>query len=95
MKRIDKNKVKVLQEKKKKHMIVDMRSPIDFRDSHVENSVNLPLTNFANKLLTIPKDTTLILYSKNIKDIDLEMGVKYAVQVGFENIFVSDFDSLK
>ena len=76
-------------------MLVDMRSPVDYRDSHLDNAVNLPLTNFANKVLTIPKDTTLILYSKSFKDIELEMGVKYATQAGIQNIYAAEYDAIK
>ena len=37
-------------------LLIDMRSPIDFRDGHIQNSVNLPLKNFTNKLIGLKRN---------------------------------------
>lgn len=59
--------------------IVDIRSPVEFRNSNIARSVNLPLTNFANYLMKIKNDNkTLLVYgsASNIKD--LEAASRYA-----------------
>lgn len=75
-------------------LLVDMRSPVDFRNSHVSGAVNLPLRNFINKVLGMPKTTTIVLYSTTVNDTDVVQGVNYAEIMGFTNLHVSDYKTL-
>ena len=81
--------------KKKSVLFVDMRSPVEFRDSHVSGAVNLPLKNFTNKLMSIPKTTTIVAYSNNFTDVDLTRGMNYAEQLGFTDLHMGEYNSIK
>ena len=77
-------------------IIVDMRSPVSFRDGHIEGAVNLPLKKFTNLLMTTPdKKKKIIIYGMNTNDEDIIHGFKYSEKLGFESVFVSDYSNLK
>lgn len=89
------NKERVDQLMTRGAMLVDMRSPVSFRNGSVSGSVNLPLKNFLNKLSGLDKKTKLILFGDTIDDSDVQTGVNYAAQLGFNDIFVSEYTQLK
>jgi 3-mercaptopyruvate sulfurtransferase SseA len=73
-----------------------MRSPVSFRDGHVEGATNLPLKNFTNMLMaTKDKNKSFILYGVTDSDPDIVHGINYAEQLGFSKIFVSDYTTLR
>lgn len=78
---------------KKGALLVDMRSPVAFRDGTIDGAVNLPLRNFLNKITGLDKKTKLVLFSDKSDDEDITAGVTYGVQLGFD-VFVSDFTAL-
>lgn len=84
-------KSKALDLVKKGAMLVDMRSPVAFRDGHVAGAVNLPLRNFINAILKLDRKQALIMYSEAINDVDLKQGLVYTATLGFKNIYVSTF----
>lgn len=45
-----------------KYVIVDLRAAADYDKEHVKGAVNIPLANLKEKLGTLPKDKTLVLY---------------------------------
>lgn len=92
MKAITKNKMEQLVTKGA--LLVDMRSPVEFRNAHVSGAVNLPLRNFINKVMAMPKTATIVLYSTSIGDTDIVQGLNYAQILGFTNLHVSDFRTL-
>ena len=92
MKRISKNKAEELV--KNGALLVDMRSPVAFRDGHVAGAVNLPLRNFVNRIVPLNKKTKIIIYSDEITDDVLRHGNLYAENLGFTNVFVADFKGL-
>jgi len=94
MKKIAKKKLEQLMSKKKV-FIVDMRSPVSFRDGHVSGAVNLPLRNFVNKVMGMPKDSIIVAYSTKFEDIDLVQGINYAEQMGFTNLYAAEYESIK
>lgn len=90
------NKEKTNKLLQKGAILVDMRSPILFRDGHINGAVNLPLKNFNNLLMATPDKTkTIIVYGTTTKDEDLILGCKYADQLGFSKVFVTDYGTLK
>lgn len=93
MKTITKEKMKQLVAKGA--FLVDMRSPVEFRNAHVDGAVNLPLLNFTNKIMGMPKTTALIIYSDSATDAVLSQGVNYAEIMGFTKIHVGTFSELK
>ena len=92
MKRIGKSKAQELV--KKGALLVDMRSPVAFRDGHVEGSVNLPLRNFTNHIMPLRKATKIIIYSDAVSDDVLRHGMLYATNLGFTEVYVADYKTL-
>ena len=76
-------------------LLVDMRSPVSFRNGSVEGAVNLPLKNFLNKLSGLNKNTKLILFSDTMEDSDVKTGINYAAQLGFNEIFISEYSKIR
>lgn len=94
MKKIDKTKFDKIV-KKNNVLIADMRSPVNYRDGNIDNSVNLPLRNFTNKLMGLPRDYHVIAYSTSFDDSDMLQGMNYAQQLGFENLYIAEYNTLK
>lgn len=94
MKKIDKAKFDKIV-KKSNVLIADMRSPVNFRDGHIDNSINLPLRNFTNKLMGLPRDYHVIAYSTSFDDSEMLQGMNYAQQLGFENLYIAEYNTLK
>lgn len=66
-----------------KYTLVDIRTPVEFRNGSLPNATNLPLTNFANSLLKFKKENRKLLVfgsSSNLKDI--EAASRYVDAVG-------------
>jgi rhodanese-related sulfurtransferase len=88
------SKIRALQMVQNGAMLVDMRSPVSFRDGHVSGAVNLPLRNFLNKIMALDKKTKIIIYSDTVADDVLRQANTYAETLGFANVFVTDYTSL-
>lgn len=82
---------------KKDVLIADVRNPECFRDASINDSKNLyPIRSFVNHLQTIQdKRQPIIIVSGDIEDEDAAVGQMYAERLGFENVFVNDFMSLR
>lgn len=94
MKRISKEKATQLISKGA--TLVDMRSPVSFRDGHIQGAVNLPLKNFTNMLMATPnKEAKFVLYGHTTQDADILHGMNYAEQLGFSNMYVTDYETLR
>lgn len=94
MKRITKEKAQKLLAKGA--VLVDMRSPVSFRDGHIAGAVNMPLKKFTNLLMATPDRTkSIIIYGTTTEDEDLTHGFKYTEQLGFTNVFVTDYTTLR
>ena len=74
-------------------LLIDMRTPVEYRNGSVDGAVNLPLRNLLNKISPMNRDTKLILFSNIESDVDV--AVKYALELGFHNLFVSDYLTLR
>lgn len=92
MKMISKNKA--LELIQRGALLVDMRSPVAYRDGHVEGAVNLPLRNFTNKIMGMDKKTKIIIYGDEITDAVLRQGDMYAETLGFVDVFIADYKTL-
>lgn len=75
--------------------LVDMRSPVAFRNGSIPGAVNLPLRNFLNTITNMDKSRGLILFSDELADDNITSGVRYAMQLGFTQIYISEFNTLK
>lgn len=53
---------KVVSASPDKHIIVDLRLAEDYAKGHIKGSVNIPLAQLSDKVGTLAKDKTLVLY---------------------------------
>lgn len=88
------NKQRLEQLVSKGAFLVDMRSPVDYRNSHIDGAVNLPLKNFTNKLMGMPRTTTIVVYSGTATDPELVSGINYAEIMGFTKLHVAAYSEL-
>lgn len=89
----NREKVKTLIEKKNA-MLVDMRSPVQFRDTPIPGAVNLPLRNLVNTLVLVKnKKIPVILFGNGNADPDVKAGITYSENYGFDT-YVTDYKLL-
>lgn len=88
------NKERALALVTKGAMLVDMRSPVDFRDGSIPGAQNLPLKNFLNKIVGLDRKQKFVLFAREIEDKDMRNAVNYAEQLGFTELFVSEYKQL-
>lgn len=75
-------------------LLVDMRSPVDFRDGSITGAVNLPLKNFLNKIVGLDRKKKIVIFGRTVNDPDLKNACNYAEELGFQNLFVSEYKQL-
>lgn len=46
-------------------MIVDVRTPQEFADDHLDNAVNFPLSELDKHFANVDKDTQIVLYCRS------------------------------
>lgn len=94
MKKITKEKVASLLAKNAK--LVDIRSPVAFRDGTVAGAVNMPLKNFLNYLLGLKPTEKVVIFSDTYNNDDLRSIEAYANQLNkTANIFVTTYKELQ
>jgi len=93
MKFANKNKVQNLLEKG--GVLIDLRSPVDFRDGTITGAKNLPIKNFLNSMLKFDKSKPIILIVNYVDDSDLKTVDVYAAQLGFEKIWAAEYNQLR
>lgn len=77
-------------------MLIDMRSPVAFRNGHISGAKNLTLRQFTNHLMTVKdKSTTIIVYCDTFCEDDLKHALNYADQLGFNKIMTADYHVIK
>jgi rhodanese-related sulfurtransferase len=92
MKFANKNKVNTLIDKG--GVLIDLRTPVHFRDGSVTGAKNLPLTNFINSFLKFDKTKPIILIVNSVDDADLKTVETYANQLGYEKIWAAEYKQL-
>ncbi len=48
-------------------LLVDVREPEEFVDSHIDDAINIPLTDLANSIYQYPSDTKIIFICQSGK----------------------------
>jgi rhodanese-related sulfurtransferase len=56
----------LLDDKTKDYVLVDVRSPEEFKKAHIPTALSIPLKELTNKLSSLPKDKTIVTYCGNI-----------------------------
>ena len=67
-------------------ILIDVRSPVDFRDGSIPGAINLSLRQIS-QLVREPRTKTLIFFSNSETDDDLKSATNYATQMGFTQVF--------
>ena len=67
-------------------LLIDVRTPIEYEDGHVDNAINIPLTEILAKIdeVTENKETVIRLYCLTGKRSALVRKVLYSI--GYKNI---------
>lgn len=81
---INSSRLKQLQERED-CMLIDVRSPLEFRDNTITGAVNIPLRNITT-LLREDKKKTLIFFGGE-DAIDISQSIKYANNMGFTKVY--------
>jgi rhodanese-related sulfurtransferase len=81
---------KILQSKSDKFLVIDARSPGEYRDVHIPDAINIPVTQFEKYAKLLPEDRmkTLIFYCNGIKCGKSKKAAKKAIALGYENVLV-------
>lgn len=67
-------------------MLIDVRSPVSYRDGTIPGAVNMSLRQIS--LLTRePKNRSLIFFGESDHDDTLKAAINYAFQYGFMNVY--------
>jgi len=75
--------------------LVDVRSPVSYRDGTISGAVNLPFKNFLNYLLSVKPTDKVIIFSDRYVDSDLKDILKYADQLNkLDCLLVSTYKDL-
>jgi|AntRauTorcE11897_2_1112592.scaffolds.fasta_scaffold00078_70 rhodanese-related sulfurtransferase len=83
---------------RKEVLVADVRTPEYFRNGTISGAVNLyPTRKFVNELhrLSKEKKRPIIIFGHDLDDAEAKAGATYAEQLGFENIYVTDFRTLR
>lgn len=83
-KKIDGKRAKQLVEKGA--VLIDVRSPVSFRDGTLPGAVNVSLRNVST-LRKYPDSTSFILFSDSSSEDTLRAAVNYIIQMGFERVY--------
>ncbi len=67
-------------------MLIDMRTPVSYRDGTLPSAVNMSLRQLSS-LIREPKSKSLIFFGETENDDTLQAAIKYAYQFGFTEVF--------
>ena len=90
MKQISTKRAKTLIEKGAK--LIDVRSPILFRDGTIPGAINIP-TGRLHELVTFPKNVKYIFFGQSSTDPDLKILLNYASQLFVDVYYIESKDS--
>ena len=93
MKFANKTRVKTLMDKGA--VLIDLRTPVDFRNGTIDGAKNLPLKNFLNSFLKFDKTKPIVLIVNFVDDDDLKTVNTYADQLGYEKVWAAEYNQLR
>lgn len=84
-----------MKKENKKCILIDVRSPQEYKEGHLENSINIPFYDINDRIkkINLDKDTKIVVYcqtgQRSLKVIEklLKKGYKniYSLKGGIEN----------
>ena len=69
---------------KNNHVLIDVRTPNEFKSGHVAKAKNIPLNTIGNKMSSIPKDKTVVLICRTGSRSGI--AAKQLAGAGYENV---------
>lgn len=72
---------------KEKSQIIDVRTPEEYREKHLDHAINIPLYDIENKIIDIipNKDTVIMLYCRTGHRSNIAKGL--ILNLGYENVY--------
>jgi len=70
--------------KQKNHMLIDVRTPNEFKSGHIPGAKNFPLNNLSDSLKKIPQDKTVVVVCQSGNRS--KSASKILTNAGYENI---------
>ena len=84
---------------RRKVLVADVRNPEYFSSGTIQGALNLyPTRKFVNELHRVTskyQPIVIVGQNKDGSDEDVAASARYAEQLGFENVYVSDFVTLR
>ena len=90
MKHITPQTLKTLLTKKPNAVVVDLRSPVQFRDWNYPRSINAATMTVLSTMQRYPKTTPIVLYGESSKDTTLNISANYLEQMGYTEIYSTE-----
>jgi len=69
---------------KNNHVLIDVRTPGEFKSGHVAKAKNIPLNTISKKMSSIPKDKTVVLICRSGSRSG--MAARQLANAGYENV---------
>lgn len=96
MKHISPQRLTTLLTKKPNTVVVDIRTPVQYRDWNYPNSINAATMTVLSSVQRYPKNTPIVLYGETPKESTLLLSANYLEQMGFVEVYHTDgADALK
>lgn len=79
---------KDVEKNKDSFILVDVRSPEEFKDGHIQGAINIPFDEILDNLDKLDKDSPTILYCRSNQRAEFaSLALKSA---GYEYIYIGD-----
>ncbi len=72
---------------KKKCVILDVRTHEEFTRGHVENSINLPVDEIAEKIVSVVPDKSTLIYVYCMSGSRSVVAAEHMKSIGYTNVF--------
>jgi len=66
--------------------LIDVRTPVQFRDGTLPNAINVSLRNVSS-LFKHPKNTNFVLFGETDDDENVKAAGNYLIQFGYTNVY--------
>jgi rhodanese-related sulfurtransferase len=81
---------KIIDSKSNKFLVIDARSPEEYKDVHIPGAINVPVNKFENYTKLLPEDQTktLVFYCNGVKCGKSKRAAVKAMAMGYQNVLV-------
>jgi phage shock protein E len=82
--RIDSSTYQVEYFQQKNHMLIDVRTPSEFKSGHIEGAKNIPLNSLSSQMKHVPKDKPIIVVCQS--GSRSASACRQLMNAGYENV---------